>query len=191
MDDSEKAAAILPSPLDIDKIWERNAAVLDQISGLVHDLIGEVAAGQPKTLAVCAWDGDFTYRELDDLSTNLARRLVGLGVEPRSTIPILFPKSRWTSVAMLAVIKAGCSAVALDGTQPDSRLRSIVEQTRPSLVIASANYHARASGLAGVPVVQLDDSFLEARPAAAKLPDVSVSDTVYISFTSYVQLHER
>ncbi|TLD11150.1 hypothetical protein PgNI_05487 [Pyricularia grisea] len=184
MDDSEKAAAILPSPLDIDKIWERNAAVLDQISGLVHDLIGEVAAGQPKTLAVCAWDGDFTYRELDDLSTNLARRLVGLGVEPRSTIPILFPKSRWTSVAMLAVIKAGCSAVALDGTQPDSRLRSIVEQTRPSLVIASANYHARASGLAGVPVVQLDDSFLEARPAAAKLPDVSVSDTVYISFTS-------
>ncbi|KAI6543835.1 NRPS [Pyricularia oryzae] len=187
MDESEKVGALAPSRRELDQIWQRNASVLDQMPGLVHDLISEVAAAQPGALAVCAWDGDLTYRQLDELSTSLARRLVGLGAAPRSTVPVLFPKSRWTSVAMLAVVKAGCSAVALDGTQPDSRLRSIVGQTRPPLVVAAAKYRGRAAGLAGgVPVVQLDDSFLEAGAgdAVAKLPAVSASDTVYISFTS-------
>ncbi|KAK7991221.1 Nonribosomal peptide synthetase 13 [Apiospora saccharicola] len=174
------------SQLELDQIWERNASVPEQIQGCVHGLIAEVAARQPDALAVCAWDGNFTYCQLEDLSTKLARKLIALGAVPRTSIPLLFEKSRWTSVAMLAIIKAGCSAIALDGTQPDSRLRSIVEQARPALMVASAKYHARACLLSDVVVVQLDETMLDSadHSSQTKLPNVSPSDIVYISFTS-------
>ncbi|KAK8085892.1 hypothetical protein PG997_007163 [Apiospora hydei] len=187
MDKSQEIASSSLSQLELDQIWERNASVPGQIQGCVHDLIAEIATTQPEALAVCAWDGNFTYSQLDEISTKLANRLITLGVTPRSSIPLLFPKSRWTCGAMLAVIKAGCSAIALDGTQPDSRLRSIVQQARPTLVVASANYHARAIQLAGVPVVQLDDTLLKTpvpEETVPQLPEVSPSDIVYISFTS-------
>ncbi|KAK8115446.1 hypothetical protein PG984_011948 [Apiospora sp. TS-2023a] len=175
------------SQLELDQIWERNAFVPEQIQGCVHDLIAEVAARQPEAWAVCAWDGNFTYSQLEDLSTKLGKRFIALGAEPKSSIPLLFEKSRWTSVAMLAIIKAGCSAIALDGTQPDSRLRSIVEQARPGLLLASEKYHARACLLSDVPVLQLDDTLLDSSDISesqTKLPDVSPSDVVYVSFTS-------
>lgn len=175
------------SQVELDQIWEGNATILDQIQGCVHDLISEVAARQPEAWAVCAWDGNFTYTQLDDLSTKLAKQLINQGAAPTSSIPLLFEKSRWTSVAMLAVIKAGCSAIALDGTQPDSRLRSIVQQAQPPLMVASAKYHARACALSDVAVVQLDDTLLNSpglTETQAELPEVAPSDVVYISFTS-------
>ncbi|KAK7976909.1 hypothetical protein PG989_015372 [Apiospora arundinis] len=190
MDRPTETDTVTPSPsqLELDQIWERNATVLDQIQACVHDLIAEIAERQPEALAVCAWDGNFTYAQLDLLSTRLARKLITLGATPKSSIPLLFPKSRWTCIAMLAVIKAGCSAVALDGTQPDSRLRSIVQQTQPTLIVASEKYYERASLLAGTQVIQLDDTILdtpgESDPMSPQLPDVSPSDIVYISFTS-------
>lgn len=179
-----------PSKQELDQIWTWNASVQDLVQGCVHDLIMQIAGRQPTALAVCAWDGDFTYCQLDALAGKLARRLIGLGIAPRSVIPILFSKSRWTCVAMLGVIKAGCSAIALDHTQPDTRLRSIVNQAQPGLIISSATHCARASLLADVPVLQLDDTLLDTRnrlgKGSAQLPVVSPSDTIYISFTSYV-----
>lgn len=176
------------SEQDLDQIWTWNASIPPPVEGCVHDLIQEIARSQPDALAVCAWDGDFTYSQLNDLANEVAHRILGFGIEPRSNIPILCPKSRWTCIAMLGVIKAGCSAIALDGTQPDTRLRSIVHQTKSRLIISSATYAPRAALLMDVPVLQLDDTLLEvqelSRVHSSSLPSISPSDIVYISFTS-------
>lgn len=173
---------------DVDKIWQWNASVPEPVQSCVHDMIHDIAIAQPQAMAVCAWDGEFTYSELDALANVVAYRLVGLGCAQRSSIPILFSKSKWTCVAMLGVIKAGCSAIALDATQPDSRLRSIVQQASPPAIVASASHRDRASLLANVSILQLDEMLLdtvrqgiEAKPP---LPMVHPSDLVYISFTS-------
>ncbi|KAK6087840.1 non-ribosomal peptide synthetase protein [Seiridium cupressi] len=181
MDDSS-------SPDDLDKLWEWNARVPDPVQGRVHDLITEVATSQPGAIAVDAWDGNFTYSELDALANVVAQRLIDLGCAPKSSIPILFSKSKWTCIAMLGVIKAGCSVIALDATQPDARLRSIVQQAQPSTIVSSAKHHARASMLGNVSVFQLDDTLPDTLDQAMKvshhLPITSPSDLVYISFTS-------
>ncbi|EHK21622.1 uncharacterized protein TRIVIDRAFT_52861 [Trichoderma virens Gv29-8] len=176
------------SEQDLDQIWTWNASIPPPVEGCVHDLIKEIALNQPDTLAICAWDGDFTYSQMDNLANEVAHRILEFGIEPKSNIPILFPKSRWTCIAMLGVIKAGCSAIALDGTQPDTRLRSIVHQTRSRLIVSSATYASRANLLMDVPVLQLDDRLLEVqelpREHLSSLPSISPSDIVYISFTS-------
>jgi non-ribosomal peptide synthetase component F len=182
-----------PSHLELDRIWSWNATVQQPLQGCVHDLIAEIAQRQPDVLAVCAWDGDFTYSQLNALADAVARRLLGLGISPKSNLPILFSKSRWTCVAMLGVIKAGCSAIALDATQPDARLRSIIQQARPSAIVSSAAHGARASLLANVPVLQLDDVMLATadppEESWPQLPMVLPADIIYISFTSYVVIN--
>jgi non-ribosomal peptide synthetase component F len=185
---SETATDGIASAQDLDKIWSLNASVPESIPGCVHDLIKEIAGSQPDDLAVCAWNGDFTYRAFDALTDQFARDLIGLGIRPNSSIPLLFEKSRWTCVAMLGVIKAGCSAIALDTTQPQERLRSIVQQVQPSFIVSSATNFARAQSLTDVPIIQLNDSFLDRQCHSgendAHLPIISPSTIVYISFTS-------
>lgn len=63
----------------------------------------------PNSPAVCAWDGQFTYGELDSLSSDLAGLLVAKGVGPEAAVPLYFDKSRWTTVAMLAVVSRAAS----------------------------------------------------------------------------------
>lgn len=173
---------------DLETIWQWNASVPEPVHGCVHDIIHDIATAQPQTTAVCAWDGEFTYSELDTLANEVAYRLVGLGCAQRSSIPILFSKSKWTCVAMLGIIKAGCSAIALDATQPDIRLRSIVQQASPVAIISSTSHRNRASLLANATILQLDDMLLETLRQATEtkpaLPMVQPTDLIYISFTS-------
>lgn len=55
--------------------------------------------------------------------------LVELGVAHGVKVPLLFEKLLWTSIAMMAVIKAGGAFVASDPSQPKRRLLTIVQQT--------------------------------------------------------------
>ncbi|KAB8269059.1 hypothetical protein BDV30DRAFT_251720 [Aspergillus minisclerotigenes] len=172
--------------LGLDQIWSWNAEVPKTVPGCVHDLIATFAVHHPDALAVCAWDGDFTYSQLNALSHRAAQRLIALKIPRQSSIPLLFSKSRWTCVAMLAVIQAGCAAVALDATQPDTRLRSIVQQTQPRVIISSPMHTTRASGLTDALILQLDDALFdnEIVEPTDELPVAFPSDIVYISFTS-------
>jgi Non-ribosomal peptide synthetase modules and related proteins len=180
--------AASPSSQELDNIWASNTVVPESITGCVHDLIAELAQKQPDALAVCAWDGDFTYAQLSTLSDYVAYHFCKIGIPPRSPITLLFPKSRWTSVAMLGIIKAGCAAIALDSIHPDARLRSIIEHAQPKAMICCAATQKRASFLCDSPILQLDDSLLEIagtiKEQTLVLPVVSPNDIVYISFTS-------
>jgi non-ribosomal peptide synthetase component F len=186
MPDAPDAAS--PSSQELDEIWAKNTVVPESITGCVHDLITEVAQRQPDALAVCAWDGDFTYAQLSTLSDHVAHYLCEMGNPPRSSVTILFPKSRWTCVAMLGIIKAGCAAIALDSTHPDARLRSIIKHAQPKTMICGVATRDRVSSLCDSSILQLDDNMLEIAGTIQHhnldLPMVSPEDTVYISFTS-------
>lgn len=175
---------------DLDEIWRQRSSVPESIHGCIHDLITQVAQQQPAAPAVHAWDGQFSYSQLDALASKLARRLYHIDANTGRVIPILFEKTKWTAVAMLGVIKSGNACVALDTTQPDARLRSIVEQIQPKTIVSSRTNHSRASTLADVPNIQLDDALFDFTDDStqhnidSQYPTISPADTAYISFTS-------
>ncbi|TLD19950.1 hypothetical protein PspLS_09529 [Pyricularia sp. CBS 133598] len=191
---------------DLRQIWAWNADVPETIEACVHDLFAQRARRQPDAPAVCSWDGELTYGQLDALSTRLAHRLAALGTGPGTIVPLCFEKSMWTSVAMLGVMKAGAASVAMDTTQPTARLRSNVEQalshssSRRRLVVSSMTNRALAgelmSQVAGddVPVVVVaaeavarnhdekdNDGGGTPPPPLAR---VSPQDILYVVFTS-------
>lgn len=115
----------------------------------VHELVGDTAAALPLAPAICAWDGDFNYTQLDRLASLLACQLLGLsGLDPNSSIPIYFEKSRWTAVAALAVLKTGRTIMLLDTAYPMQRVEEICQATQPTVIISSVNTASRASSLA-------------------------------------------
>jgi amino acid adenylation domain-containing protein len=157
----------------------------------MHDIISEKAQLNPDKVAIDAWDGRLTYAQVDEYSTQLARNLLLLD-DGQPIIPLLFEKSRWTVVALLAIMKAGKCFAMLDPAQPEGRLRAIVEQTKATLIISSkaqASLAARAAPSATV--IPVSESKFEKvyGPFAAQqpnttLPPVSRTAPLYIQFTS-------
>ncbi|KAJ5642799.1 acetyl-CoA synthetase-like protein [Penicillium lividum] len=112
-------------PEDQRQLQEWNRTVPARVNRCVHMLVEERCRAQPDAPAVCAWDGDLTYGELDALLSVLAAHLAERGVGPEIFVPLCFEKSRWTTVAMLGVMKAGGAFVLLDLSYPPVRLRGI------------------------------------------------------------------
>jgi amino acid adenylation domain-containing protein len=138
--DSPIHSLMITADADRQQLWEWNGEVPAAVERCVHDLFAEQAQARPDAPAICAWDGELTYGELDALSTKLAGHLVELGVKAETMVPLCFEKSMWTVVAMLAVLKAGGAFVPLDPDHPRSRHEEILKQTKASLVLTSAQH---------------------------------------------------
>jgi non-ribosomal peptide synthetase component F len=92
---------------ELEEIWGWNTPMPPDMQICHHDIISEQASRLTDKTAIEAWDGKLTYRQIEDYSTNLAQTLRLLDDSSDQIIPVLFEKSRWTAVAVIAVMKAG------------------------------------------------------------------------------------
>ena len=174
------------SQQDLRDIWQWNASVPSAVEMCMHDLIAETTGRQPEAAAICAWDGELTYRQLDEMSTRLAHRLVEHGVGLDVVVPLCFEKSMWMPVAALAVMKAGGASIAMDVTQPQERLQSIIQQVSPLAILSSSAYEARARQLGAPTVIMVNAEQIHQIiiPSASRLPKVIPSNRICVVFTS-------
>jgi fusarinine C synthase len=180
-----------PLQSDLTQIWSWNAVVPPTIDRCIHDIISEQAASHADKVAVSSWDGQFTYTEVETLSTRLAHVLCRRSLVLGANIPLCFEKSRWTIVAVLAVMKAGGAFALTDPTsQPEARLRAMVERTGANLILASQAQSDLAQRLVpedGHVVTVSDELFVEPEEAQIPtplLPAIPSSTPLYIQFTS-------
>ncbi len=86
-------------------------------------------------------DGESTlgYAELNTRINRLARRLIAHGVGPDSLVAVAMPKSSELIVAIMAVLKAGGAYLPLDPGYPAERLRFMLADARPVLLLRSSS----------------------------------------------------
>ena len=169
---------------DEQQIWEWNRDLPEVVSTCVHSLFSSRALELPDLPAVCSWDGDFTYSELDDLSSALAAYLQSQGVGPEAFVPLCFEKSKWTIVAILAILKAGGAFVPIDPTQPRNRIGHIVGQTGARLVLSSRYYAETCKGMVDLVFVVDDSNVTDLKKVQPSLLAVSPKNAAYCIFTS-------
>ncbi|KAJ5742200.1 hypothetical protein N7533_011609 [Penicillium manginii] len=129
---------------DLAQIRAWNSEVpLNRVESCVHHLFQQRALEQPNALAICAWDGEFTYRQLEELSSLLALQLVGKGVMAETKVPLCFDKSSYAIIAMLAVLKAGGACVPLDPAHPVTRHETVIADTGAAVVLVGEEYKDR------------------------------------------------
>ncbi|MFE9002125.1 non-ribosomal peptide synthase/polyketide synthase [Streptomyces sp. NPDC007875] len=113
--------------------WNDTAtnAVPDSVTGR---LAAQVAR-TPDAVAVAAGERRLTYRELDEASDRLARRLVALGVAPEDRVALFQERSPGLVVSILAVLKAGAAYVPIDPRYPASRRGHIMADSQVSVLL--------------------------------------------------------
>lgn len=166
-----------------------NSAELTTDESCLHNLFELQSVSQPDAPAVCGHDASFSYALLDELSTKLALHLaVQCNVGPETLVPFCFEKSAWAIVAMMAILKAGGVCVALNKAHPDEWLKTILESTSATTVLASTEQVARFSSL--VPhAVEVSSAFLSQLPqmhtsTLGYLRRVRPSNAGFVVFTS-------
>lgn len=149
----------------------------------IHDAIRDRCIASPDAEAVCSWDGSFSYGTLEVLSTALAIQLHHRGVGPEVFVPLLFEKSKWTVVAILAVLKAGGAFLLLDASFPNDRLAAICNQASAQVILASRDLFERATILVPGSLV-VDDTLNSNSAPSIILPTTNPANALYAVFTS-------
>nr|QEO74475.1 AMP-dependent synthetase and ligase [uncultured bacterium] len=154
---------------------------------LLHEEFERQAARTPDATALVFGAESLTYAQLDARAEALARLLRRRGVGPESLVGLVCERSVEMVVALVGVLKAGGAYVPLDPEYPAERLRQMVEDSRPVLLLTHAAARDAARGL-GVEVVALDalaaaDAEDEGAPACAR-PGGAPDNTAYVIYTS-------
>nr|QEE04404.1 nonribosomal peptide synthase 6 [Alternaria oxytropis] len=171
---------------ELDELWSWNSPLQPELRFCMHEKVSEQAALQPEKIAIDAWDGTLTYSQVEDYSTDLAQTLKLSDNSQNHIIPVLLEKSRWTSVAVLAVMKAGACFALLDPAQPEGRLRAIVQQVNAKLFVSSKAQSTLAARVApAATIIPISASkFDKVQQPKTALPPVSPDQPLYIQFTS-------
>ncbi|MFV5942294.1 enterobactin non-ribosomal peptide synthetase EntF [Klebsiella pneumoniae] len=164
----------------------RLAAVNDTAVPLPATTLSALVADQARktpdapALADARWQ--FSYREMRQQVVALAQLLRQRGVKPGDSVAVALPRSVFLTLALHGIVEAGAAWLPLDTGYPDDRLRMMLEDARPSLLITSEDQLARFSDIPGLeslcyqqPLVAGDEA-----PLALSKPD----HTAYIIFTS-------
>ena len=119
------------------KIWNWNSSIPETINECVHQIIQKQSLLRPHSQAICSWDKNFTYAELDNASTKLANYLATLNVGSNMFVPVCFDKSAWTIVAMCAILKSGAAAVPLDAKHPKPALELRIRDVQAQIILVA------------------------------------------------------
>ncbi|MCP3463545.1 amino acid adenylation domain-containing protein [Bradyrhizobium sp. CCGUVB23] len=134
----------------------------------IHELFEAQVAKAPDAVAVVCADERVSYGELNAQANRLAHHLIGLGVKPDQPVAICLERSVALVVGLLAILKAGGAYLPLDPTYPSARLKQVLNDAAPPLLLADAAGRAAlgAEALADLTVVDL----AAAAPGWATLP---------------------
>ena len=147
------------SPRDIEQLVSWQPRELESLELCLHEMFRRRCLVRPESPAVYAWDGDLSYRNLDEASSKLAQFLKSLNLGPEPIIPQLFEKSALAIVCTLAVLKSGGACLTLDSNHPVQRLSEIVTRTGATCVLVS-HHNKDMLKMPGVRMLEVSWSWL-------------------------------
>ncbi|MFE2032055.1 amino acid adenylation domain-containing protein [Streptomyces scopuliridis] len=116
---------------------EWNATGREVPSATLTELIEEQTARTPGNDAVVSDGGALSYAELGARANRLAHLLIQRGIGPEHIVALALPRSVDTVVAALAVLKSGAAYLPVDPDYPAERIRFMLGDARPELVITT------------------------------------------------------
>ncbi|MEV6099421.1 amino acid adenylation domain-containing protein [Nocardia sp. NPDC051981] len=154
----------------------------------VPELFARQVSETPDAVALEFGRRQWTYQELDEAAGRLAASLIELGACTGSHVGLVLPRSANTVIAILAVLKTGAAYVPIDPAYPDERVRFVLSDAAPTVVVTTSALLARVRTLADHDVEFVDVAdprLLVTNPAQpATLDDRYAAYMIYTSGTT-------
>jgi amino acid adenylation domain-containing protein len=151
----------------------------------IHHLIEEQASRTPHSIAAVFEEHQLTYHQLEQRANQLANYLKDQGVGPEITVGVCFPRSLDMLIGLLAVLKSGGAYVPLDPAYPKQRIKAVIEDARPALLLTQEEVAADLGEVA-TRVICLDAAWptIQLQSTQAPAGRASAENTAYVIFTS-------
>ncbi|WP_033018360.1 AMP-binding protein, partial [Streptomyces rimosus] len=134
----------------------------------VPGLFAHATARHPDAAAVVSGALTLTYGELDARANRFAHHLHAQGVGAGDRVAVLLPRTAELVTVLLGIAKAGAVFVPVDTAYPAERVRYLLEDAAPALVVTE------------VPTADVLDGF----PASPPPVRVSPDSGLYVMYTS-------
>ncbi|KAI0538891.1 hypothetical protein GGR58DRAFT_466511 [Xylaria digitata] len=169
---------------DLGKIYSWTAMDPTPVDRCLHDLIIEQSSLRPNEMAICSWDGNLTYKELDDLSLRLANLLMELGVGPEVFVLSCFEKSTWAIVARLGILRAGGAYISVFASDPPVYLESVIARTKTRILLTDSSHVDRFQGIVPT-LLELSPEWIRSLPVGSQAcQTVEPGSACLVLFTS-------
>ncbi|ELP99339.1 non-ribosomal peptide synthetase, partial [Pseudomonas syringae] len=177
--------SILPEQERHQLIVEFNTTALDHlVEQTIHGLFEAQVERSPQAVAVVHGDVRLSYCELNNRANQLAHQLIALGISPDDRVAICVERGPGMIVGLLAILKAGAGYVPLDPAYPVERLAYLLQDSAAVAVLVQTST-ADALSLGSLPVINLDDTALQAQPVQnPHVPGLTPAHLAYVIYTS-------
>jgi amino acid adenylation domain-containing protein len=154
-------------------------------AGTVVELFAAQAAKTPDSTALEAGGQQVTYDELRRRANRLAHLLRDQGAGRDRRVAFCVPRTLELPTTVLAILKAGAAYVPLDPSLPPERMRYVLENAEPVVLLAHSTLAERLPPCEAPTLIvdRLDDE-LAARPETDPPPEAGPDDLAYVLYTS-------
>ena len=171
----EKEQALLDKHNEVDlSFFDANRTLLDDFLDVVKKY--------PDKVGVVYKNKQFTYKQIDEITTRIANELIKLGAGRERVVSILIHKSEFMVLASLAVVKSGSAYQPLDPTYPKDRLNFMVNDSKAVILIRDDDLDDLIDDFKGG--VLLTSKLLELKDNTPIKYDVKPDDLFIMLYTS-------
>ena len=135
----------------------------------IPSLFRKAAAMYPDNDCV-VYDGrHYSYKEVDELSDNIAWMIHERGIGQEQVVSVLIPRCEYMAIASLGIVKAGAAYQPLDPTYPEERLNFMMQDADARLLICDRSLRPKVNEYQG-DILYIDEITTTASSPSATVP---------------------
>ncbi|AZC23857.1 non-ribosomal peptide synthetase [Pseudomonas sessilinigenes] len=177
--------SILPPAEAAQLLLEYNATESDYPrESTLHALFEAQVRRTPQAIALQAGEQCLSYAQLNHEANQLAHHLRELGVGPDVRVGLCVERGPQLLVGLLGILKAGGAYVPLDPDYPAERLRFLVQDSQPRVLLVQQSTRHLLQG-PGLALLDFDHAAWHHQPGHdPQVPGLNVSHLAYVIYTS-------
>lgn len=138
----------------------------------------------PELIALSFKEKNFTYRELDNVTSQLANYLTTMaGVKEKDMVAVRLERTEYSVICMLAILKTGACYIPIETNLPDNRVDFIIDDLQPRAFICSEKT-GRNSERFSCNVINVEDIQFSNYSIIAPSVLIKPDNSSYIIYTS-------
>ena len=150
----------------------------------LSEMIAIHAMADPEAPAVFFNGRVVSYGEVDRRANQLANHLINLGVEAETIVAICLDRSPESVISSLAVLRAGGAYLPLDPKLPLERLRFMLNDAKPRVLITNTEFAGEIAGESCTVVLIDNNREIEKCSVAAPAIESAKDQLAYVIYTS-------
>lgn len=151
----------------------------------IHRMFEDQANDKPDQPAILLDANFITYSTLNQKANQLAHFLQTRIARPGAIIAIAFDRSFDMFIAILGILKSGAAYLPLDTHYPDERLKLLLDNSEPQLLITTSNFKSKFKYYSG-PILYIDVDQKKILQQSIENPgkNIKAEDLAYVIYTS-------